>query len=238
MEKHRIIYNNESIEFTLIRKSVKNINLRVKADLSVVVSAGKNVPLSYIIEFITKKAQWIQKSLDKYSRTKTEIITPPKYVNGEVYALFGRKLRLKVIVSSDDYVELQDKTLLLCIKDEQNLDRKKALLDNFYRDQFISYISISLEKMLDVIQRVERPEVIIKKMKSRWGSCFVHRNTIVLNAALIYAPKLCIDYVVLHELLHFSIPNHSKIFYSALTKYMPEWKEAKKTLNGINIRSM
>lgn len=238
MEKHSVIYNNEPIEFTLIRKSVKNINLRVKADLSVVVSAGKNVPLDFIIGFVTKKAQWIRKSLDKYSSIKTEIGNPKEFISGEEFALFGKKFKLKIVESKDEHVKLHDNFLEIYIIDREDLRRKKSLIENFYREQLISYIDISVEKILEVIQRVEKPTVIIKKMKTRWGYCKVYKNTIVLNSALVYVPKHCIDYVVLHELLHFSIPNHSKTFYNKFANYMLDWKECKKLLNEINIRQI
>ena len=72
-------------------------------------------------------------------------------------------------------------------------------------------------------------------MKSRWGSCIRNKGKITLNLKLIHTPIDCIDYVVLHELMHFVNKNHDKAFYNLIEKHMPEWKNFKMLLNGINL---
>ena len=68
-------------------------------------------------------------------------------------------------------------------------------------------------------------------MKTLWGSCSVNRNKVTFNQYLTKAKPACIEYVVLHELVHFLYPNHSKKFYDFLSSYMPDWKERKKVLD-------
>ena len=75
------------------------------------------------------------------------------------------------------------------------------------------------------------PKIQVRKMKTLWGSCSVNRGVITFNQYLLKAKPACIDYVVLHELVHFIYPNHSKQFYDFLSIYMPDWKERKKVLD-------
>lgn len=75
-------------------------------------------------------------------------------------------------------------------------------------------------------------------MKARWGSCIPEKQLILLNSELIKAPKLCIDYVVLHELIHFKYRNHDSNFYDFMTSLMPDWKQRKKILDDQVVREL
>lgn len=79
---------------------------------------------------------------------------------------------------------------------------------------------------------VEYPELKLRKMKNRWGSCYINEKKIILNEVLIKAPKDCIDYVILHELIHFIYKNHDENFYKMLFLLMPDWKERKNILDS------
>lgn len=79
---------------------------------------------------------------------------------------------------------------------------------------------------------IEKPKISIRKMKTRWGSCSKNRQKIILNSELIKAPKACIDYVVLHEIIHLLHRNHDRKFYNFLTIYMPDWKKRKAILDS------
>jgi len=84
---------------------------------------------------------------------------------------------------------------------------------------------------------VPEPKLTIREMTSRWGSCQPKRGIITLNKRLIETPRSCIEYVIMHEFIHFRQPNHSKAFYELLSTLMPDWKERKSTLeNGYTLR--
>lgn len=238
MEKHIIIYNNSPIEFTLIRKNVKNINLRIKSDMTVLVSASNSVPLEYLLDFVKKKAPWILNNLDRYSKIQKKITESKEYVSGEEFRLFGRQLRLRVIESDHEEVLLNGDFLELYVKNKRNYSRKKNLVEVFYKDLMIRAFDESLDKMVRKLALDFMPEIKIRYMTSRWGSCVAKKKTILLNSTLVYAPKFCIDYVILHELLHFSNPKHDKAFYQTLTAYMPDWRECKRILDEVIIRNI
>ena len=92
-----------------------------------------------------------------------------------------------------------------------------------------SILMSHLEKMYPLVRKygVEKPKIDIRSMKARWGSALTEKNTILLNTELIKAPKYCIDYVVLHELIHFKYNDHSDNFYQMLYSLMPDWEKGK-----------
>ena len=86
--------------------------------------------------------------------------------------------------------------------------------------------------------QVPKPRIMIRIMKARWGSCWKVANTILLNFELIKAPKYCIEYVVLHELIHFLHRNHDQQFYVFLSALMPDWKQRKAILDEEVVREL
>jgi len=85
---------------------------------------------------------------------------------------------------------------------------------------------------------VGKPHLEIRVMKARWGSAQINNNTILINTELIKAPKYCIDYVILHELIHFKYNNHSENFYNMLFTLMPDWEKRKKILDEEIVREL
>jgi len=79
---------------------------------------------------------------------------------------------------------------------------------------------------------LNQPNILVRKMKTLWGSCTPTKDKITLNEYLLKADIRCIQYVILHELTHLIYPNHSKEFYDFLTIHMPDWKERKKQLDN------
>lgn len=94
--------------------------------------------------------------------------------------------------------------------------------------------------MYPVIEKyhIKKPDIQIRTMKARWGSCIRDKNMIILNYELIKAPRFCIDYVVLHELVHFKYRNHDANFYAFLTALMPDWKQRKGILDEEVVREL
>ena len=78
---------------------------------------------------------------------------------------------------------------------------------------------------------IKKPTVMVKNMKTRWGSCNITKKRIWLNLKLVQYPPECLEYVILHELIHLKVPNHSADFYAELDQYMPDWQMRRKILN-------
>lgn len=233
MEKHSVAYDGKIIEFEIQRKNVKNINLNVRPDMAVVVSASEKVPLEFIINFVKEKAPWILKNVNYFKDVQPENTAQRQYISGETYKYLGKQYRLKVEESEVEEVKYYQGFIHLHVKDKTDYNRKEKLINEWYREKAEANFKSSLKKMYSIIEKygIIEPQVQIRLMKARWGSCLKDKNTILLNFELIKAPKFCIDYVVLHELIHFKYENHDSEFQTFLTSLMPDWKQRKEILD-------
>lgn len=241
MEKHSIIYGGKIIEYEIQRKKVKNINLNVKPDMSVVISASEKVPIDYIHDFVKSKASWIIKNVGYFKDVQPEHTADKLYLSGETFKYLGKQYRLKVEETEEvESIKYYRGYLYLSVKDKQNYNRKEKLIDAWYREKAKEKFSESLERVYPSIEKygIAKPEILIRTMKARWGSCTPEKQAILLNSELIKAPKLCIDYVVLHELIHFKYSNHDNDFYDFMTSLMPDWKQRKEILDEEVVREL
>ena len=230
--KRMIELNGRTIEYELERKNVKNLNLRIKADQSIYVSANHAVSEKTIREFLQSKSDYILKALERYAEMAKYAPKPKMYVDGEGFSVLGRELRLKVIQGRRNSAVSDEVYVTLTVKDPSDLDMKKRTMDNWIKKQCQEQIQDVCEAIYPKFQKygVEFPVLRFRNMVSRWGSCQPKRKILTFNSALIEAPLSCIEYVVMHEFVHFLQPNHSRKFYQYLSMFMPDWKERKSML--------
>lgn len=234
MEKHQIEYANKVIEFIVKRRKVKNVNLNVKPDTTIEVTANERVPMDFISDFVKSKGSWILKNVGQFKEVLPEKRSEREYISGETYRYLGKQYRLRVENATDEeMVKYFRGFIYLYVKDTDNLARKAKLLEEWYRTKAKKTFIESLEKMYPLVKKygIEKPGIDIRLMKARWGSALIDKNIILLNTELIKAPKYCIDYVVLHELIHFKYNNHSENFYDMLYALMPDWEKRKAILD-------
>ena len=226
--------DGNAISYTLERKPVKNINLRIRADQCVYVSAPKDVAAKMVDAFVVEKSAYILRALKKFKDKDRETVSENKFVNGETVKFLGRNLRLKVKNASRSKVESDESYVTLYVKDEQNADLKKRVLETWLRKKCKDEITAICKKVYPQVKKygVAFPEIQLREMVSRWGSCSPKKGFVTFNTALIAMPVSCIEYVVTHEFTHFLYPNHSKKFYQQLATFMPDWEERKKRLEG------
>lgn len=234
MEKHQIEYANKIIDFVVKRKKVKNVNLNIKPDMTIEVTANDRVPLDFICDFVKTKGAWILKNVKTFKDVQPYRQSEREYVSGETFKYLGKQYRLRVQkATEEEMVKYFRGFIYLYVKDTDNVIRKAKLLDEWYREKAQMIFDQSLEKMYPMVQKygVVKPEIDVRLMKARWGSALTDKNTILLNSELIKAPKYCIDYVVLHELIHFKYNDHSENFYQMLYSLMPDWEKRKAILD-------
>lgn len=241
MENYSIVYSNKIIKFEVQRKKVKNINLYVKPDMTILVSANDKVPIEYILDFVKSKAAWIIKNVGYFREVQPENTSDKLYLSGESFKYLGRQYRLKVEeTDGTEGVKYYKGYILLFTNDKENYQKKEKLINDWYRAKAYEKFNESLDRVYKVVKKygIEKPEIQIRTMKARWGSCIKDKQSILLNGDLIKAPKLCIDYVVLHELIHFKYSNHNADFYDFMTVLMPDWKQRKKILDEEVVREL
>lgn len=215
------------LDCEIVRSRRKTVAIQIYPDKRIELKVPLLCNIDNVQPFLEKHYRWIFKRLDAPIPLKTE---PKRYVDGELHYFLGRQYPLKIIISPENNVTLQDDTLTVYAKyDVQELI--ETLLEKWYLGQarrVFQEISIPLMKQMEKYN-VFPKSFTIKKMKTRWGSCS-SKGSISLNLDLIKLPEQCIKEVILHELCHLVHFNHSKEFYALMTAEMPDWKIWKKEL--------
>lgn len=214
----------------IIKKDVKQINIKVKPNCEVVLTAPQDTTDEHIDFVLQKRADWIAKKVDFFN--KYQHAANKEYVSGENFVYLGRNYRLKVIESQNEGVKLQRGYLQVFVKDKSNLAKKQRLVKEWYLIKAEEHFQKAIDKYQPIVKE-GIANIRIREMKTRWGSCNPAKGYINLNSELIKKPTVCIEYVVFHELAHLVYMDHNKKFYNYLTLFMPDWKKRKKKLENI-----
>lgn len=214
------------------RKKVKNINLRIRPNMEIYISAPMNLHSDYIENFIRSKEKWIKQVLQKIEEAKQNQL-PSQYLSGEKHKYLGKEYELEVKQGNSNRVSLKEGKIILTVISNifENSDEKKKVMEKWYFENAQKVFVNAIQKWLEILdESIEK--LSIKPMKSRWGSCNYVKRYINLNTELIKRTQFEIEYVVLHELTHLKYPNHGKAFYRYIENYMPNYKMAEKMLNA------
>lgn len=232
--KRKIIIDGEVLEYELERKRVKNVNLRVRTDGSVYVSANRYVSVVQIEDFITSNYDFIQNARAKYEkiRNSNPICNLSEYKNGEKICVFGQIKTLIVVQSDKNYVESDENNITIYVKNLDDIALKMKTFESYKRKTLMNVLNEICNRIYPTFKSygVDFPEIRIRKMVSRWGSCMPTKKVVTFNTVLFFVPIDCVEYVAVHEFTHFLHPNHSKEFHSAMTVFMPDWKIRKQKL--------
>ena len=239
MEIRHIYYKTEdaahTISYVLTRKQVKYINLRIKSNGEVAVSAHRRVPATYVDKFVESKAPFILEALERVEKRREETgDRPHNYETGEIFRLLGRDYTLVVEEAGLEEIFFRGDSLVLRTKWPDHYPHKKNMMEKwmrfFTRKIFSEIIDWAYPQF--VPYGAPYPVWTVRSMTSRWGSCQPQTGKITLNSKLVFYPKEAIEYVVVHEFAHFAHPDHSKAFWALVAEIMPDYKERKKLLNG------
>ncbi|SMC77523.1 M48 family metallopeptidase [Papillibacter cinnamivorans] len=222
------------IRYELIRKPVKNVNLRLRRDGTVLVSARRNVDTGRIDDFVRSKAEWIRRGLRRLAETPEMEITPEEYEDGDMLPLLGRMVPLRILRGERDSAVYDGETLTLTVKDPGDASKRARLLEKWQGEFCLQVFGEALQAAYPPFEAmgVAYPHLRIRKMKSLWGSCIPGKKTVTLSRRLIHKPFACIEAVAAHELAHFLQIGHGKEFYAVLTSAMPDYHSRRRLLNG------
>ena len=213
------------ITYTLVTKQVKNINMRISSKGEVVVSANPFVPMDKIDDFVSSKVSWIVKHQKSMQERSQKSMIDDKHI-----VLFGNSLKIRQTTGKYNHVSYDKDTLYVQCREQADPEKViRQFLDKLCRDVFLDIATLTFRSLSNY--HLEFPDVKIRDMKSRWGSCTPAKNSITLNRKLIHYPFEFIEYVVLHEFVHFIQPNHSKAFYNIIENYMPDYKTRMEMVN-------
>ena len=215
-------------ETILKRKTVKNIYLKIcLSDGQILISAPFRMELREIKKFFLSKLNWIK---EKQKNIKKNSLS---YLNNEIHYFRGETYTLKFVKNKSEFIELEDKNILLHAPQDSPIQKRELLLKKWYRYELNKQITPLIKKWENILN-VSVESFFIRSMKTRWGSCSPKSRRIRFNLELAkFSPEI-LEYVVIHELIHLIEPSHNKKFKTLMKKYCPNWKYLRKELNNLN----
>lgn len=219
------------ISVDVIFKDIKNVHLSVHPPTGRVrISAPERMNLGAVRLFAISKLDWIKRQQIRLRSQERE--SPREYIDRESHYLWGRRYLLQVLeIDAPAAVQLSPSKLLLRVRPGTNLEKRRAVLSYFYRDE-IRVAVPPLVARWEPILGVSVEKYYVQQMKTKWGSCNAVARAIRLNTELAKKPKHCLEYVVVHEMVHFFERHHGDRFVSLMNRFMPQWRLHRDDLNG------
>ncbi len=252
----KLFLDGQDDSYILERKNVKNINLRVKSDGSVMVSAHWDVSEQCIDDFVRSQIPFIEKARRQLAQSKEHVLEQLQFRTGERIPFLGSFLVLQteqaerrfipdLIAKSQaglityfsrnqqgEAIFCQDGKLYFYTLETEDSEYNRQLYESWQKIQVGILCDQISRNYYPVFQKlgIPYPTIKIRKMSSRWGSCIPRKQKVTFNSQLLEKPIESIEYVVVHEFSHFIHPNHSKNFYDFVGQILPDWKWRKQLL--------
>lgn len=225
------------IKIEVQKKNIKNLHLVVAPpEGKVRVSAPMYLSDESIAMFVRTKLGWIKKQQEKFKKQPRQ--TEREYVSGETLYVWGQQYFLRVDYSyKGNSLVLEGNEAILTVRKESTASQREAFVNEWYRALLKEKIETYLPKW-EKITGLHCDSWQTKYMTTRWGTCNTNTGKIWLNLQLAKKPIECLEYVILHELTHLKVRNHSKEFVALMDQYMPYWREIKKLLNDLKLDYM
>jgi hypothetical protein len=223
------------IPVDVVLKDIKNVHLSVYPPTGRVrISAPRRMSLDTIRLFAISRLDWIRRQQAKLREQERE--TAREYIDRESHYLWGKRYLLTV--SEEDApprVERKHSRLVLRVRPGTDRAQRQAVVEGWYREQ----LKAAVPPLLAVWQprlgvHVER--FFVQRMKTKWGSCNPNAATIRLNTELAKKPPECLEYIVVHELVHLIEPTHSPRFIALMDRHLPQWQHRRQVLNRLPVR--
>ncbi|WP_366922784.1 M48 family metallopeptidase [Metallumcola ferriviriculae] len=226
-----IMISNIAIE--VIRKKIKNINLSVHPpDGRVRLAVPEKMDEEAIKLFAISKLSWIKKQRGKFDLQDRQSIR--KFLSGESHYFFGTRYLLNVVeTSGKQHVELRNKKYIdLYIRPNSTKEKREKVMTAWYREQLKSIIPEYIIKWEEVIG-VSVKDWGVKLMKTRWGTCNTMAQRIWLNLELAKTNPRCLEFIIVHEMVHLLERSHNDRFKAYMDKFLPNWRSIRDELNGL-----
>jgi predicted metal-dependent hydrolase len=223
------------VTMDVVLKDIKNVHLSVHPPTGRVrISAPAHMNLDTLRVFAISKLGWIKQQQKKLREQERE--TPREYLDRESHYVWGKRYLMKVIECNEaPSVELTQRRMILRIRPGADQKKKQAVVEEWYRRQLKKAVLPLIAKWGPVMGvRVER--FFVQRMKTKWGSCNHKARRIRLNSELAKKPPECLEYVIVHEMVHLLEPTHNQEFVTFMDRFMPLWSNLKDALNRLPVR--
>ena len=227
-EKHQITVSGLTVE--VVRKAIKNLHLGVYPPHGRVRVA---VPLAVSDEAVRLavigKLAWIKRQQAKFEAQPRQ--SRREMVRGESHYFLGQRYRLRVIEHhAAGKVVLRNASIDLYVRPETSADQREQVVQRWYRSQLKALIPSLLDKW-QLVLGVQVADWGIKKMKTKWGACTIDARRIWINLELAKKPVQCLEYIIVHELVHLIERHHNDRFQKLMDQFMPQWRLHREELN-------
>lgn len=225
--------NISDYEIDVVRKDIKNMHLAVYPPTGRIRLAVPTETKHDVLRlFAISKIGWIKKHIRNFHDQQRESVR--EYVSGESHYWEGKRYLLKVIHhSGHNKVEMtRMKYIKLYVRPEATIAQREDVLKKWYRKKLKSQIPPLLEKWESIIG-VQADSWGVRQMRTKWGACNIERKKIWVNLELAKKPITCLEYIIVHELIHLLERTHNDHFVRLMDKHMPKWRLYKKELNSL-----
>lgn len=223
-----MIISDISVE--ICKKNIKNMHLYVKPPYGKVsVSAPYSVKNQTIEMFIRTKLSWIKKQISKFENQARQ--TKREYISGETFYVWGKRYYLQLEHGNKTSITLLGNKAVFTVSKNRTMESSERFIREWYR----SLLKTEIERILPKWKKITGlipSSWQTKYMTTRWGSCNSTTKKIWLNVQLAKKTPECLEYVILHELIHLEEKNHNDRFIALMDKHMPMWREIKDSLNS------
>jgi len=227
--------NISDLTIDVIRKDIKNIHLAVYPPSGRIrIAAPRQMDDDAIRLFVVSKISWIKRQQRKF--IAQERIPPREYLQRESHYFQGRRYLLNVIeIDAVPKVVIRGKRFIdLYIRVGATTEKKHGVMTEWHRNQLKLQIPVLITKWCKQLD-VQVSEFQVKQMKTKWGSCNIEKRRILLNLELAKKPEICLEYIIVHELIHFKERHHNERFLYHMDKYLPNWRQIKTELNKLPV---
>ncbi len=219
------------ISVDVLFKDIKNVHLSIYPPTGRVrISAPERMNLDTVRVFAISKLDWIKAQQKKLVAQERE--TPREFLERESHYLWGNRYLLELkIAKGKAKVDITHKKIVISSPKPLSQERLRGLMGQQYRAEL-------RERASDLVMRweskleVQVKQIFIQRMKTKWGSCNASARNIRLNLELAKKAPECLEYIVLHEILHFFVPNHGPKFIQLMDHHMPHWRQVRQNLNA------
>ena len=223
--------NVGGINICVEKKRIKNMYIRViPPDGNVKITAPMAASDDTIRMFALSRIAWIKKQRQKFLEHPRQ--AERRYVTGESCHLWGKRYRLDVVYSNiRNDVSISGQKIVLQVRKNSTPQRRARVMDEWYREVLKKAIPPVFEKCERLVG-VKANEWQVKNMKTRWGTCNLQAKRIWLNLQLVKKTPECLEYIIVHELVHLLEKSHNDVFKGYMDRFYPNWRTVKANLNG------
>jgi len=218
------------VTIDIYKKNIKNMHLYVKPpNGEVTVSAPLSMNDKAIERFVRTKIAWIKRQVSKFDTQPRQ--SEREHISGETLFVWGKQYYMQIEYGTRNSLLLSGNKAILTARKKSTSKQRENFIKEWYRKQLKGEIIRLLPKW-EKITGLKCNSWQTKYMTTRWGTCNSKTKKIWLNLQLAKKTPECIEYIILHELIHLREKHHNERFVSFMDRYMPMWREVKVTLNG------